>query len=128
MVASSNKRLKKITKLSEISLKDFTDKAQNEVLNWFSMTPAHWVMLHRVMISFFKGETVTKNQLIRFVEKSYMTSNAYIDAAVKKNYFKTIRNTNDKRSIFILPTELTVREFEKYVAKRAWLYKDINLK
>ena len=54
MVASSNKRLKKITKLSEISLKDFTDKAQNEVLNWFSMTPAHWVMLHRVMISFFK--------------------------------------------------------------------------
>ena len=50
MVASSNKRLKKITKLSEISLKDFTDKAQNEVLNWFSMTPAHWVMLHRVMI------------------------------------------------------------------------------
>ena len=128
MVASSNKRLKKITKLSEISLKEFTDKAQNEVLNWFSMTPAHWVMLHRVMISFFKGETVTKNQLIRFVEKSYMTSNAYIDAAVKKNYFKTIRNTNDKRSIFILPTELTVKEFENYVAKRAWLYKDINLK
>ena len=77
MVANSNKRLKKITKLSEISLKDFTDKAQNEVLNWFSMTPAHWVMLHRVMISFFKGETVTKNQLIRFVEKSYMTCLLY---------------------------------------------------
>ena len=57
MVASSDKRLKKITKLSEISLKDFTDKAQNEVLNWFSMTPAHWVMLHRVMISFFKASS-----------------------------------------------------------------------
>ena len=120
-----NKTLKTI-KLAEISLKDFTDKAKNEVLTWFSINPGHWIMLHMVMIAYLKNQTITKNQLIKFVEKSYLTSNSYIDAAVKKNYFKTIRNTNDKRSIFILPTELTIKIFAEYVDKRAWLYKDVK--
>ncbi len=116
----------KTIKLAEISLKDFTDKAKQEVLSWFSASPGHWIMLHKVMIAYLKNETISKHQLIRFVEKSYLTSNSYIDAAVEKNYFKTIRNTNDKRSIFILPTELTIRKFAEYVDKRAWLYKDVK--
>ena len=127
MTASKiQKKTLKTIKLAEISLKDFTDKAKNDVLNWFSINPGHWIMLHIVMISYLKNQTITKNQLIKFVEKSYLTSNSYIDNAVKKNYFKTIRNTNDKRSIFILPTELTVKIFEEYVDKRAWLYKDVK--
>ena len=120
-----SKTLKTI-KLAEISLKDFTDKAKNEVLNWFSSNPGHWIMLHMVMISYLKNQTITKNQLIKFSERSYLTSNTYIDHAVKKNYFKTIRNKKDKRSIFILPTELTIKTFSEYVDKRAWLYKSIK--
>ena len=127
MTASKiQKKTLKTIKLAEISLKDFTDKAKNEVLNWFSINPGHWIMLHIVMIFYLKNQTITKNQLIKFVEKSYLTSNSYIDTAVKKNYFKTIRNTNDKRSIFILPTEQTVEVFAEYVDKRAWLYKDVR--
>ena len=121
----SNKELKTI-KLAEISLKDFTDKANNEILDWFSTNPAHWIMLHKVMIAYLKNETITKNQLIKFSERSYLTSNTYIDQAVKKDYFKTIRNKKDKRSIFILPTELTIKIFSNYVDKRAWLYKAIK--
>ena len=121
----SKKELKTI-KLAEISLKDFTDKAKNEILDWFSTNPAHWIMLHKVMIAYLKNETITKNQLIKFSERSYLTSNTYIDQAVKRNYFKTLRNKKDKRSIFILPTELTVKVFSEYVDKRAWLYKYIK--
>tara|TARA_B110000285_G_scaffold126190_1_gene142315 strand:+ start:45 stop:425 length:381 start_codon:yes stop_codon:yes gene_type:complete len=121
----SKKDLKTI-KLAEISLKDFTDKAKNEILDWFSTNPAHWIMLHKVMIAYLKNETITKNQLIKFSERSYLTSNTYIDQAVKRNYFKTLRNKKDKRSIFILPTELTVKVFTDYVDKRAWLYKYIK--
>ena len=121
----SPKELKTI-KLAEISLKDFTDKARNEVLNWFSTNPAHWIMLHKVMIAYLKNETITKNQLINFSSRSYLTSNTYIDQAVKKNYFKTIRNKKDKRSIFILPTEVTIKVFSDYVDKRGWLYKSIK--
>ena len=121
----SKKDLKTI-KLAEISLKDFTDKAKNEILDWFSTNPAHWIMLHKVMIAYLKNETITKNQLIKFSERSYLTSNTYIDQAVKRNYFKTLRNKKDKRSIFILPTELTVKVFSDYVDKRAWLYKYIK--
>lgn len=120
-----NKTLKTI-KLAEISLKDFTDKAKDEMLNWFSTNPGHWIMMHKVMIAYLKNETITKNQLIKFVQKSYLTSNLYIDAAVKKNYFKTIRNINDKRSIFILPTEQLIKKFSEYVDKRGWLYKDVK--
>ena len=116
----------KTIKLAEISLKDFTDKSKDQVLDWFSINPAHWLMLHKVMISYLKNETITKNQLIKFSEKSYLTSNTYIDQAVKKNYFKTIRNKKDKRSIFILPTELTITTFSEYVDKRAWLYRSIK--
>jgi len=116
----------KTIKLAEISLKDFIDKSKNEILNWFSQSPAHWIMLHKVMISYLKNETITKNQLIKFSEKSYLTSNTYIDEAVKRGYFKTIRNTKDKRSIFILPTEKTINIFSIYVDKRAWLYKNIK--
>ena len=121
----SKKELKTI-KLAEISLKDFTDKAKNEILDWFSTNPAHWIMLHKVMIAYLKNETITKNQLIKFSERSYLTSNTYIDHAVKRNYFKTLRNKKDKRSIFILPTELTIKVFSDYVDKRAWLYKSIK--
>jgi hypothetical protein len=116
----------KTIRLAEISLKDFTDKAKNDVLDWFSVNPAHWIMLHKVMIAYLKNETITKNQLIKFSERSYLTSNTYIDQAVKNNYFKTLRNKKDKRSIFILPTELTVKVFSDYVDKRAWLYKTIK--
>ena len=116
----------KTIKLAEISLKDFTDKSKDQVLDWFSINPAHWLMLHKVMISYLKNETITKNQLIKFSEKSYLTSNTYVDQAVKKYYFKTIRNKKDKRSIFILPTELTIKTFSEYVDKRAWLYRSIK--
>jgi len=116
----------KTIKLAEISLKDFTEKAKDELLHWFSTNPSHWVILHKVMIAYLKNETITKNQLIKFVEKSYLTSNSYIDTAVKKNYFKTIRNINDKRSIFILPTEQTIKTFAQYVDKREWLYKGLK--
>jgi DNA-binding MarR family transcriptional regulator len=122
----SKKKPIKTIKLAEISLKDFTEKAKDEMLNWFSINPGHWIMLHKVMIAYLKSETITKNQLIKFVQKSYLTSNTYIDAAVKKNYFKTIKNTHDKRSIFILPTEQTVKKFAAYVDKRGWLYKDVK--
>jgi hypothetical protein len=121
----SKKELKTI-KLAEISLKDFTDKAKNEILDWFSTNPAHWIMFHKVMIAYLKNETITKNQLIKFTERSYLTSNTYINQAVKKKYFKTLRNRKDKRSIFILPTELTIKVFSDYVDKRAWLYKAIK--
>jgi DNA-binding MarR family transcriptional regulator len=116
----------KTIKLAEISLKDFADKAKNEVLDWFSTNPAHWIMLHKVMIAYLKSETITKNQLIKFTQRSYLTSNTYIDQAVEKNFFKTIRNKKDKRSIFILPTELTIKVFSDYVDKRAFLYKSIK--
>ena len=126
MSSSISKKELKTIKLAEISLKDFTDKAKNDVLDWFSINPAHWLMLHKVMIAYLKNETITKNQLIKFSERSYLTSNNYIDQAVKKNYFKTIRNKKDKRSIFILPTELTIKVFSEYVDKRAWLYRAIK--
>ena len=126
MTAPISKKDLKTIKLAEISLKDFTDKAKNGILDWFSTNPAHWIMLHKVMIAYLKNETITKNQLIKFSERSYLTSNTYIDQAVKKNYFKTIRNKKDKRSIFILPTELTIKVFSNYVDKRAWLYKSIK--
>ena len=116
----------KTIKLAEISLKDFTDKSKSPILDWFSINPAHWLMLHKVMIAYLKNETITKNQLIKYSERSYLTSNSYIDQAVKKNFFKTIRNKKDKRSIFILPTELTIKVFSDYVDKRAWLYKAIK--
>ena len=126
MTSRIPQKILKTIKLAEISLKDFTDKAKNDVLDWFSVNPAHWIMLHKVMIAYLKNETITKKQLIKFSERSYLTSNTYIDQAVKRNYFKTIRNKKDKRSIFILPTELTIKIFSEYVDKRAWLYKYIK--
>ena len=126
MISKIPPKVLKTVKLAEISLKDFTDKSKIPILDWFSINPAHWLMLHKVMIAYLKNETITKNQLIRYSERSYLTSNTYIDQAVKKNYFKTIRNKKDKRSIFILPTELTIKIFSDYVDKRAWLYKAIK--
>jgi len=126
MISKIPPKVLKTIKLAEISLKDFTDKSKSPILDWFSTNPAHWLMLHKVMIAYLKNETITKNQLIKYSERSYLTSNTYIDQAVKKNYFKTIRNKKDKRSIFILPTELTIKVFSDYVDKRAWLYKAIK--
>ena len=126
MIGRIPPKVLKTIKLAEISLKDFTDKSKNPILDWFSINPAHWLMLHKVMIAYLKNETITKNQLIKFSSRSYLTSNTYIDQAVKKNYFKTIRYKKDKRSILILPTEITIKIFSDYVDKRGWLYKSIK--
>ena len=87
---------KKRIQMAEVSLGDFTGKLRNELLNWFSTTPQHWIMLHMVMLAYFKNQSITKNQLLKVIEKSYLTSNVYIDTAIKKGYFRIIRNERDK--------------------------------
>ena len=77
------------------------------------------------MLAYYKNETITKNQLLKFIEKSYLTSNVYIDTAIKKGYFRIIRNQEDKRSIFILPSVVTIKTFEEFVDRREFLYKEV---
>ena len=113
----------KFVRLAELSLMDFVTRSKDEVLRFFTTTPQHWLMLHKVVIAYYKNETISKNQLLKFIERSYLTSNTYIDNAIKKEYFKIIRNKKDKRSIFILPTEQTIKSFEKFVMQRENLYK-----
>ena len=49
-----HKKIPKITqkriKLAEVSLGDFEGRLENELLNWFSLTPQHWIMLHMVIL------------------------------------------------------------------------------
>ena len=82
-------------------------------------------MLHVVMLAYYKNETITKNQVLKFIEKSYLTSNVYIDTAIRKGYFRIIRNQEDKRSIFILPSVVTIKTFEEFVDRREFLYKEV---
>ena len=98
-------------------------RSKDDVLRFFTTTPQHWIMLHKVVIAYYKNETISKNQLLNFIEKSYLTSNTYIDNAIKNEYFKIIRNKKDKRSIFILPTDVTIKIFEKFIMQREDLYK-----
>ena len=117
------KKEDKIIRLAELSLGDFITRSKDIVLRYFGQTPQHWMMLHKVLIAYYKNETITKRQLLKFIERSYLTSNTYIDNAIRKEYFKIIRNKKDKRSIFILPTEITLKSFEKFVIQREKLYK-----
>tara|TARA_B100000427_G_scaffold218125_1_gene182177 strand:- start:1690 stop:2106 length:417 start_codon:yes stop_codon:yes gene_type:complete len=117
---------KKRIGIAEVSLGDFTGRLRNDLLNWFSTTPQHWIMLHAVMLAYFKNQSITKNQLLKVIEKSYLTSNIYIDTAIKKGYFRIIRNNKDKRSIFILPSVVTIKTFEEFVDRRDTLYKGIK--
>jgi hypothetical protein len=118
-----NKKENKFIRLAELSLMDFITRSKDEVLRFFTTTPQHWMMLHKVVIAYYKNETISKNQLLKFIERSYLTSNTYIDNAIKNEYFKIIRNKKDKRSIFILPTDRTIKSFEKFVMQRENLYK-----
>ena len=118
-----NKKENKFIRLAELSLMDFITRSKDDVLRFFTTTPQHWMMLHKVVIAYYKNETISKNQLLKFIERSYLTSNTYIDNAIKKEYFKIIRNKKDKRSIFILPTDRTIKSFEKFVMQRENLYK-----
>tara|TARA_X000001036_G_scaffold284260_1_gene264075 strand:+ start:644 stop:1012 length:369 start_codon:yes stop_codon:yes gene_type:complete len=113
----------KIVRLAELSLKDFMNRSEDTVLNYFGQTPQHWMMLHKVLISYYKNQTITKSELRRFIDSSYLTSNLYIDRAIKEEYFKILRNPKDKRSIFILPQEITLKSFEKFVLQRENLYR-----
>ena len=75
------KKIPKLTQkriqLAEISLGDFEGRLANELLNWFSLTPQHWIMLHMVMLAYYKNKSITKNQLLKVIEKSYLTSNVF---------------------------------------------------
>ena len=121
-----SKSTKKRIQMAEVSLGDFTGRLKNDLLNWFSLTPQHWIMLHVVMLAYFKNQSITKNQLLKVIEKSYLTSNVYIDTAIKKGYFRIIRNIKDKRSIFIRPSVITIKTFEEFIDRRDQLYKGIK--
>ena len=79
-----------------------------------------------VMLAYYKNKSITKNQLLKVIEKSYLTSNVYIDTAIKKGYFRIIRNERDKRSIFILPSVITIKTFEEFIDRRDILYKGVK--
>ena len=113
----------KIVRLAELSLKDFMNRSEDTVLSYFGQTPQHWMMLHKVLISYYKNQTITKSELRKFIDSSYLTSNLYIDRAIKEEYFTILRNPKDKRSIFILPQEITLKSFEKFVLQREDIYK-----
>lgn len=119
------KEIQKRINIAEISLGDFAGRMSNDLLKWFSLTAQHWIMLHMVMLAYYKNETITKNQLLKFIEKSYLTSNVYIDTAIKRGYFRIIRNQEDKRSIFILPSVVTIKTFEEFLDRREFLYKEV---
>ena len=59
------KKIPKLTQkriqLAEISLGDFEGRLANELLNWFSLTPQHWIMLHMVMLAYYKNKSITKH-------------------------------------------------------------------
>ena len=113
----------KVVRLAELSLKDFMNRSEDTVLRYFGQTPQHWMMLHKVLISYYKNQTITKSELRKFIDSSYLTSNLYIDRAIKEDYFKILRNPRDKRSIFILPTEVTLKSFKKFFLQRENWYK-----
>jgi DNA-binding MarR family transcriptional regulator len=113
----------KFIKLAEASLKDFIDRSKDPILRFFSVSPQHWMMLHKVVISYYKNETISKSQLLKFIERSYVTSHSYINTTIKKGYFKILKNNKDKRSIFILPTEQTLKSFENFILLREKIYK-----
>ena len=48
---------KKRIGIAEVSLGDFTGRLRNDLLNWFSTTPQHWIMLHVVMLAYFKNQS-----------------------------------------------------------------------
>jgi len=79
-----------------------------------------------VMLAYYKNKSITKNELLKVIEKSYLTSNVYIDTAIKKGYFRIIRNEKDKRSIFILPSVITIKTFEEFIDRRDILYKGVK--
>ena len=99
------------------------NRSEDTVLSYFGQTPQHWMMLHKVLISYYKNQTITKSELRKFIDSSYLTSNLYIDRAIREEYFTILRNPKDKRSIFILPQEVTLKSFEKFVLQRENLYK-----
>jgi hypothetical protein len=87
-ITAKKKKQNKFIRLAELSLTDFMIRSKDDVLRFFTTTPQHWIMLHKVVIAYYKNETISKNQLLNFIEKSYLTSNTYIDNAIKNEYFK----------------------------------------
>ncbi len=101
------KKIPKITqkriKLAEASLGDFEGRLENDLLNWFSLTPQHWIMLHMVMLAYYKNKSITKNELLKVIEKSYLTSNVYIDTAIKKDFLELLEMKKIKDQFLFCP-------------------------
>ena len=55
-----SKKENKFIRLAELSLMDFITRSKDEVLRFFTTTPQHWMMLHKVVIAYYKNETISK--------------------------------------------------------------------
>ena len=55
------KKEDKIIRLAELSLGDFITRSKDTVLRYFGQTPQHWMMLHKVLIAYYKNETIDPN-------------------------------------------------------------------
>ena len=50
------KKQNKIIRLAELSLMDYITRSKDNVLRYFSQTPQHWMMLHKVLIAYYKKQ------------------------------------------------------------------------
>ena len=82
------KKIPKLTQkriqLAEITLGDFEGRLANDILNWYYVDPHKWIMLHMVMLDYYKNKSIRKNQLLKVIEKSYINANVYIETEIKK--------------------------------------------
>ena len=79
------KRIPRLTKkriqMAEVSLGDFTGKLKNELLNWFSTTPQHWIMLHmNTIIDPYHDWVMEERTLNEFIDLKYPDNNLLLES------------------------------------------------
>ena len=95
-------------------LKALKARGKLNAMRFFTQTKYHWNLMLNVIDTHYKGSTMTKSDLLSFLDCSYKTKNTYIKEAIDNKYFLTKNNPNDKRSVIITPSNKMLLQFEKY--------------
>ena len=75
-----------------------------------------WVWFH-VLEQYYNKKPNSIEKILQEIPSGYTsrpTVFKIIDNAISKKYFEKIKNKNDKRQYNLLPTSITVKEFEEW--------------
>ncbi len=103
--------------LSKFLIKEFTEESSKKSIKFFRSYGPHGYVIWLTIVSFYLDKkNLSVENLIKVTSQyaSRRTIIDFINKGQKEGYLTKLISNSDKRNVFIVPTEITIKEYKDW--------------